>query len=187
MSMDGTPAEPRSEQMRDAIEFVRLGYGDNFGLHFRSLYFRTGELTTAEAQAVMRIIDEYNSFDGRKVADAIEQFKGKIAAYEFGRESSPVLYIQLPHWTHHREGSAPGASGTAISDAEHDALVAELRDTFVAKLGADEFCDEFGAGDLEKMVANFEAIVGKPIPDAFGPGGVGKLKARNRRIRVWWD
>jgi hypothetical protein len=174
--------------MRDAIEFVRLGYGDNFGLHFRSPYFRTDELKTDEAQAVMRIIDEYNRFDGKKVADAIEQYRGRIAAYEFGRESSPVLYIQLPHWTHHREGSAPGTMGTPIGDAEYHALVAELRDTFVGKLGADEFgTDEFERGELDKVVASLAPLVGNLSADRVDAGEGVKLKVRNRKIRVWWD
>jgi hypothetical protein len=138
MSMDHTPAEPQSKRARDAIEFVKLGYGDQFGLGFRSLYFRTDELTTAEAQEAMRNI-EYNGFDGNRVADAIEQFKGKIAAYEFGRESSPVLYVCLPYWTHQLEGEPHGKMGKHIDDAEIDALVAKLRDTLVGKLRADEF------------------------------------------------
>src|SRR4030095_6301724 len=107
--------EPQDNRARDAIAFVKLGYGDSFVLGFRSLYFRTDRLTTIEAQAVMRII-EYNGFDGNKVADAIEQFKGKFAAYEFGREGSPVLYVSLPYWTHQREGAPRGNMGERIDD-----------------------------------------------------------------------
>jgi hypothetical protein len=130
--------EPQDNRARDAIAFVKLGYGDSFGLGFRSLYFRTDRLTTIEAQAVMRII-EYNGFDGNKVADAIEQFKGKFAAYEFGREGSPVLYVSLPYWTHQREGAPRGNMGERIDDTENDTLVAKLRDALVERLGADEF------------------------------------------------
>jgi hypothetical protein len=54
-------SEPQDNEARDAIAFVKLGYGDSFGLRFRSPYFRTDILTTIEAQAAMRII-EYNAF-----------------------------------------------------------------------------------------------------------------------------
>jgi hypothetical protein len=139
MSMDDdTAVGPQNIRVREAVEFVKLGYGDNFGLSFRSLYFRTEELTTAEAQAAMRTIS-YDGFDGNKVAEAIEQFRGKFVAYEFGREGSPVLYVCLPYWTHQREGEAPSKMGTRIDNAEIDMLVAKLKDTLVGKLHADEF------------------------------------------------
>jgi hypothetical protein len=138
MSPRRTAAEPENTRVRNAIEFVKLGFGDEFGLDFRSLYFRTEALTTDEAQAVMRLIN-YEEFDGVKVAEAIGQFKGRIAAYEFGREGSPVLYVGLPYWTHQCEGSLPGKAGTRIEDAESDSLAAMLKDTLVTTLGASEF------------------------------------------------
>ena len=131
-------SKPENTRLHNAIEFVRLGFGDNFGLDFRSLYFKTEALTTDEAQVAMKLI-KYDDFDGVKVAEAISQFKGEVAAYEFGREDSPVLYVRLPHWTHQREGSPKGKSGTRIEDAENDLLVARLKDTLVSKLGASEF------------------------------------------------
>ncbi len=143
MSPRRRAAEPENGRARNAMEFVKLGFGDDFGLDFRSLHFRTEELTTDEAQAVMRLIN-YEEFDGAKIAEAISQFKGRIAAYEFGREGSPVLYVRLPYWTHQREGSPRRKAGVRIEDAENDSLVAMLRDTFVEKLGA----SEFGAGDV---------------------------------------
>ena len=131
-------SKPENTRLHNAIEFVRLGFGDDFGLDFRSLYFRTEALTTDEAQAVMRLIN-YDDFDGVKVAEAIGQFRGNIAAYEFGREGSPVLYVKLPYWTHQREGSPKGKAGTRIEDTENDILVARIEDTLVSKLGASEF------------------------------------------------
>src|SRR4051812_19943053 len=114
-------SKPENTRLRNAIEFVRLGFGDDFGFDFRSLYFRTEELTTDEAQAVMKLIN-YDDFDGVRVAEAIGQFKGHIAAYEFGREGSPVLYVKLPYWTHQREGSPSRMGGTMIEDAENNLL-----------------------------------------------------------------
>src|SRR4051794_32827897 len=131
-------SKPENARLHNAIEFVRLGFGDDFGLDFRSLSFRTEALTTDEAQAVMRIIN-YDEFDGVKVAEAIGDLKGKIAAYEFGRENSPVLYVKFPYWTHQREGTLEGSSGTKIEDAENDLLIARLEDMLVSKLGASEF------------------------------------------------
>lgn len=132
------PSKPQNARLQNAIEFVRLGFGDDFGLDFRSLSFRTEALTTDEAQAVMRLIN-YEEFDGVKVAEAIGHLKGKIEAYEFGRENSPVLYVKFPYWTHQREGSVKGRSGTRIEDAGNDLFVAQLEDMLVSKLGASEF------------------------------------------------
>jgi hypothetical protein len=92
MSPRRKAAKSENTRLRNAVEFVKLGFGDDFGSDFRSLCFRTEELTTDEAQAVMKLIN-YDDFDGVKVAEAIGQFKGQIAAYEFGREGSPVLYV----------------------------------------------------------------------------------------------
>ena len=131
-------SKPKDTRLQNAIEFVRLGFGDDFGLGFRSLYFRTEALTTDEAQAIMRLIN-YDDFDGVKVAEAIDQFRGKIVAYEFGREGSPVLYVKLPYWTHQCEGSPKGKAGTRIEDDENCLLVARLEDTLVSKLAASEF------------------------------------------------
>jgi len=138
MALRRNVLKPENTRLRNAIEFVRLGFGDDFGLDFRSLYFKTEALTTDEAQAVMRLIN-YDDFDGVKVAEAIGEFKGSIAAYEFGREGSPVLYVKLPSWTHQRESSRKRKAGTRIEDADNDLLVASLEHTLVSKLGASEF------------------------------------------------
>jgi hypothetical protein len=163
MSPRRRAAEPENGRARNAMEFVKLGFGDDFGLEFRSLHFRTEELTTDEAQAVIRLIN-YEEFDGAKIAEAISQFKGRFAACEFGREGSPVLYVRLPCWTHQREGSPARKDGVRIEEAENDSLVAMLRDTFVEKLGA----SEFGA---QKTFAD--------VPGVY--------VADKRKLRVWWD
>jgi|tagenome__1003787_1003787.scaffolds.fasta_scaffold20129369_2 hypothetical protein len=41
-------AEPQDNRIRDAIAFVKLGYGASLRLGFRSLYFRTDRLTAIE-------------------------------------------------------------------------------------------------------------------------------------------
>jgi hypothetical protein len=144
MSPRRAAAKPENTRLRNAVEFVKLGFGDDFGFDFRSLYFRTEELTTDEAQAVVKLIN-YDEFDGVKVAEAIGQFRGKIASYEFGREGSPVLYVNLPAWTHQREGAPRGKSKSRIEDAENDSLIA-MFDALATTLEA----SEFGAVNADK-------------------------------------
>lgn len=125
-----------------AIEFVKLGYGDLFDRPFRSLSFRTEELTTPEAQAVIGLVPGYNSFVGRDVSKAIGRFMGRVASWQFGREGSPVLFVNLSYWTHAREGASKDKKGARIGEKEHKALVAELKKLFVDELRADEFSED---------------------------------------------
>ena len=124
-----------------AKEFVRIGYGDVVDHSpFRSLDFLTEELTTAEVQAVLPIVKEYNAFDGQMVSNAIEAFKGRMLGWMFGRSGSPYLVAVLAPWTHQLEEVPPRANvGRKFSDEEVAALVAELRSVMVDKLAADEF------------------------------------------------
>jgi hypothetical protein len=119
----------QAAQLEDAIKFVMLGYGDEFGSPFRSPRFRTDELNTEQTQAVVRLIREYREFRGAEVAEALGRFKGQIKGYEFGREGRPVLYINLAPWVHQREGSFPWVKTESrrVSETERDALVNELR------------------------------------------------------------
>ena len=87
----------------------------------------------------IRLVKEYNEFNGERVAAAVEKLRDRISGVEFGREGSPVIYIDLPYWTHQREGADTSVQGTRITDAENDRLVEELRQVFVGELKADEF------------------------------------------------
>lgn len=128
-----------SAQARDAKSFVMLGYGDFFNRSFRSLNFTTEELNTEDTQVVVRLVKSYNAFSGEDVAKALHQFKGRISSYEFGREGSPVLYVNIPYWTHQRENANSRSTGTRIDDAEFIRLKDELQKVFVDQLHADEF------------------------------------------------
>jgi hypothetical protein len=88
---------------------------------------------------LVRLIKEYRSFRGEQVANALAVFQGRVSSVSFGRELSPVLYIELPHWTHQRELSPLGANGRRIGEEENAQLVAELRAKFVGELRASEF------------------------------------------------
>lgn len=90
-----------------ALAFVKLGYGDENGGEFHSLNFRTEALNTDIAKEAVMLIKQYNAFEGVKVAEALEQLRGDIMYYEFGREASPVLYVHLPYWTNQQERSCP--------------------------------------------------------------------------------
>ncbi len=148
----GVVAMPASAQIEvaphvdQAIAFVKLGYGDLFDMSFRSLNFTTEELDTESTQSVVSLVKSYNSFDGNKIAQALSQFKGRISSYQFGREGSPVLYINLPYWTHQREGDNSNTRGTKIEDSEFRKLLGELRQVFVNDL----YCDEFDVDSIRK-------------------------------------
>jgi len=127
------------QELADAVEFVTLGYGDLLrDRMFRSLHFRTDRLTTRQAQVVLRLIKSHNAFEGEKVAVAIDAFYRRVSWYEFGREASPVLYIELPYTENQIEGQTSHVVGARVVEDLHEALLRELEQTFRA-LNADEF------------------------------------------------
>lgn len=130
---------PLEVDQQVAETFVRIGFGLNKDQRFQSTEFLTPRLRTAQATPLIRLVKEYNEFNGERVAAAVEKLRGRVSGVEFGREGSPVLYIELPYWTHQREETLPAGMGTKISDADNDKLVAELRHVFVGELKADEF------------------------------------------------
>jgi len=125
-----------------AREFVRLGFGYSIDddAPFRSLEFLTEELTTVEARAVIPVVGQFNRFDGAKVADAIERFRGRVSGWKFGAAGSPLLLVVLAPWTHQVEDTPPrGKSGRRFTPDEKATLIAELRSVFIGELHADEF------------------------------------------------
>lgn len=131
-----------------AQEFTRLGFADILSndARFRSLEFLTEELTTSEVQSVLSVVPEYNSFNGPKVAAAIEQFRGRVKGWKFGRAGSPLLIVAFAHSTHQLEEVLPKSrSGTRISQAEAESLIGEMRKVFIDVLDADKF-EPDGAG-----------------------------------------
>jgi hypothetical protein len=132
---------PLEVDMKLAEEFVRIGFGPQvLGQRgFQSTEFLSPVLSTAQAAQLVLVVPEYGGFKGALVAEGITRFRGRVSSVQFGREGSPVLYFQLPYWTHEREGPLPRAQGTRISDEETAQLVEELRKVFVDTLGAEEF------------------------------------------------
>lgn len=133
------PVLPLEVDLHVAETFVRIGYRLDLNQRFQSTEFLTPRLRTAQAVPLIRLVKAYNDFDGERVASTVEQLRGRVSGIEFGREGSPVLYIELPYWTHQREEVVSVGPGTKISDAETDEFVAELRKLFVDGLKADEF------------------------------------------------
>lgn len=130
---------PLEVDISAAETFVRIGFGLDEHQKFQATEFRTPRLRTSQARHLIRLVKSYNEFDGEKVAQALAKFEGRVSGVEFGREGSPVLYIELPYWTHQREGTILSEKGVRVSDEENEKLVQELRDVFVSSLKADEF------------------------------------------------
>lgn len=130
---------PLEVDLQVAEAFVKIGFGLNKDQRFESTEFLTPRLRSTQTVTLIRLVKHYNEFDGERVALAVEKLRGRVSGVEFGREGSPVLYIELPYWTHQREESLRNGAGTKISDAENDKLIQDLKQVFVGELKADEF------------------------------------------------
>ena len=135
---------PLEVELSVAEQFVRIGFGPHLpgGRNFQSTEFLTPLLSTQQASHLIAMVAEYRTFRGKEVAAAVKRFAGRVSGVQFGREGSPVIYVDLPHWTHQREGPVADGAGVRISDEEHSKLVAELRSVFVGELGAEEFSSD---------------------------------------------
>ncbi|MEP2650569.1 MAG: hypothetical protein ABJH06_01125 [Paraglaciecola sp.] len=128
------------ERLKSLISFVKLGYGDIISnSDFRSLDFTTECLNSDEAIAVLKLVKNYNAFQGQKVATSIEKFRGIVSCYKFGRAGSPLLVIEFPYWTHQIEQTERGKRGERISDNEFKENLKKFRSVFENTLFADEF------------------------------------------------
>jgi len=136
---DQQPILPLEVDMAAATTFIKLGFGLDEAVRFQAIQLLTPRLRTIQAKQLVALIKSYNNFEGEKVAEALAEFRGKVSAIEFGREGSPVLYIDLPYWTHQREETMPGGVGEKIPDNENSKLVKRLEQVFVRNLAADEF------------------------------------------------
>ncbi|WP_139260309.1 hypothetical protein [Duganella sacchari] len=124
-----------------AEQFVRLGYGDliDDDAKFRSLDFLTERLTTDEIKLVISVVPSHDAFDAKTICSALDQFRGRVAGWRFGRAGSPLLMVDFAHWTHQLEDTPSRPSGTRISEQDRDSLISELRNLFLHQLGADKF------------------------------------------------
>lgn len=132
---------PLEVDMDLAEKFVKIGFGSQvLGKRgFQSTQFLTPTLSTRQASQLVQLVPEYGSFNGALVAKALLRFTGRVSGVQFGREGSPVLYIDLPYWTHQREGPVAKSLGVRISEDENKQTIQELRQAFVEELHAEEF------------------------------------------------
>jgi hypothetical protein len=132
---------PLEVDMNLAQQFVKIGFGPQIlgQRGFQSTQFLTPFLNTRQAAQLVQLVQEYKTFKGADVAKGILRFSGRVSGVEFGREGSPVLYVDLPYWTHQREGPVAKGAGSRISEEDNQHLVDELKKVFVDELLAEEF------------------------------------------------
>lgn len=118
-----------------AIEFVRLGYGDLFGVPFRSLDFLAEFSNLSQAAEAIRLVESYNDFNGVEVADALLalQRNDMVGRVEFGREYSPVLYLHVP-W---QIVTGSGGKGRQLTEQERGHALVVIK-KIMKQLKADE-------------------------------------------------
>ncbi len=130
---------PPEVDMEAARTFIRIGFGLDESVNFQATQMLTPHLRTVQAQELIRMVESYNNFSGKKVADALGKFRGVVSGVVFGREGSPVIYIHLPYWTHQREEAATQGRGQRIPEAETRKVIKKLEEMFIRELAADEF------------------------------------------------
>jgi len=96
---------------------VKLIYGEDFYMPARFLDTKVeayGERVLELADAVENI-ESYNNFQGKELADALRYLhnKGYLSSVKFGREGSPVCYVNPPYWNHQ-------ASNYIKKEGDHD-------------------------------------------------------------------
>lgn len=147
------------------VEFVRLGYQ-----HDTSFCFHSVLRDWDTFRACLEAAGGYNEFYPSAVVKAFAEVFDDLASIAFGREGSPVMYLDLPYWTHQR---LRFAVGTGRQDSEHRKYTAAER---------------WGLARGVRLVG--QAVHADEI-DAFGIGGVpvdwNGSGIEPVRVRLWWD
>ncbi len=97
-------------ESKNVTEFlVKLIYGEDFHLPARLLQTKisaTGEDVLALADGIEKI-ESYNNIRGKDLAEVIRYLHngGYVMEVQFGREGSPVVYVDPPYWTHQASNS----------------------------------------------------------------------------------
>ncbi|MEM4268679.1 MAG: hypothetical protein QW223_01015 [Candidatus Caldarchaeum sp.] len=120
--------------------FIKLIYGEDFGLpewpSDTSIIHITGKQVLEVADTIEKIA--YNNFSGKDLAEAIRYLhsKGYIMYVRFGREGSPVVYVQPPYWTHQASNTSD-LNGRRFTEEEMKTMYQEIIRT-LEKLNPDE-------------------------------------------------
>lgn len=90
---------------KNVTEFmVKLIYGEDHYLPVRLLDTKVGAYgeRVLELADAMENIESYNDFRGKETAEALRYLhnQGYVMEAKFGREYSPVLYVNPPYWRH---------------------------------------------------------------------------------------
>jgi len=90
-------------QINNKKTVVKLRFGLD-GYDYASIDFKTSALFIDEACELVQMITKYNAYNGEQVAEVIKKIDelwpstNQHVTFEFGREYSPVLYINFPYW-----------------------------------------------------------------------------------------
>ena len=90
----------KQEFSRDDVEFVRIGYNDactNF-----TVRFHRHDLDTFKK--AVRAAGQYNAFEPTNVLKAFAKIEKLVDQVSFGREGSPVMYIEVRPIFEDRDG-----------------------------------------------------------------------------------
>ena len=120
----------------------------------------------SELEATIRAVGGYNNFDPERVLNQLHPLFARVESVEVGRESSPVIYVNVPYWTHQQSTPTRPAGrdfgmGERIPLEERQALADCLFDA-MRNAAADEISDERA--------------------DQFG-----QVSSNPHRLRFWWD
>jgi hypothetical protein len=133
---------------QDAVDFVKYGYGDSHGLKTRSLDFRTETFANYETfAAALAMVPGYNNFDGPAVAKRFKSLWPELMSVKFGREGSPVLYVQVPYWSNQVYAKTMCVAPVMLTDQERANLAALVQSAGNA-LEADENSYDAQAGTV---------------------------------------
>lgn len=173
--MPKAPHDPAATRTRDTIdktvEFVRLGYHD-CSLNFTVRLGRTDSLAD-----VLNAAGGYNRFDPETVFLALADVLPKLMGIEFGREASPVMYLEIPHWSHQQMQDETHRQGTALDREQRLAILDEA----VAALRAaevDTVAIEYLSDNEHQRIYLRE---GRDKDYELPEGNLGL------KVRGWWD
>jgi hypothetical protein len=144
----------------EVVQFVSLGQrvSTNFTVNLGN---------RATFDAVMATAMGGNNFDPHAVATSIGSVLDDAMSVEFGAERSPVLYIEVPFFTHQRLAAPKDMGmGPKYTDAQRQAFARRVID-WARTMLADEIT-------VQQYPVTPEPADGEPGEHPY-------------RIRIWWD
>jgi hypothetical protein len=112
MAAPDAAASRTRDSAAKTIEFVKLGF------HDCSLNFT---VKTGNVDVLPHFLDAagpYNDFDPDRVLEALGEVLPRCMAAEFGRESSPVLSLEIPYWSRQAMHDKSRGMGRPLDETE---------------------------------------------------------------------